>query len=68
VVLPDFLVLFRLFFFAQNRRTQFQIFKNSDPKKLEKLSFWLKTQFPTSQKQGFSKYFHQKLLEKGDFQ
>lgn len=40
-------------FFVQNRKTQFQIFKNSDPKNLEKLSFCLKTQFQTSQKLGF---------------
>ena len=40
--------------FVQNRKIQFQIFKNSDLKNLEKLSFRLKTQFQTSQKQGFS--------------
>ena len=51
-------------FFVQNRKTQFQVFKNSDPKNLEKLSFCLKTQFQTSQKQGICKYFHEKLLEK----
>ena len=56
------------FFFVQNQKTQFRIFRNSDAKNLRKLSFCLKTQFQTFQKQGISEHFHQKLLEKGSFQ
>ena len=56
------------FFFVQNPKTQFRIFRNSDAKNLKKLSFCLKTQFQTFQKQGISEHFHQKLLEKGYFQ